>query len=75
MGRGGGGGKAANRWRTESVLRAFRTFKGGKKVSNKFKKVRGKEKNEEEEINEIGKWDQVWERKVEKQTDIKWYYI
>lgn len=57
------------------MLRAFRTFKGGKKVSNKFKKVRGKEKNEEEEINEIGKWDQVWERKVEKQTDIKWYYI
>lgn len=32
-------------------------------------------KEEEEEMNEIGKWDQVWERKVEKQTDIKWYYI
>lgn len=55
-----------SRRRAESVLRAFRTFKGGKKVSNKFKKVRGNEQNEDEadveaevEINEIGKLDGV----------------
>lgn len=45
------------------MLRALRTFKGGKKVSNKFKKVRGNKQNEDEEeeveINEIGKLDGV----------------
>lgn len=56
------GGKVGKSiWRAESVLRVFRTFKGGKKVSNKFKKVTVKEQTGEEEegINEIGKWNRV----------------